>query len=101
MPLLLAGAGGHCPFCSLARGWVWGCPWVIRGEGIPRRAARLWVPAFAGTTVGVCGTGERCRWRRGALRQAQGERIRGARLRWGGRWGCPTRRPSGFLPSQE
>ena len=38
---MLAGAGGHCPFCSLARGWVWGCPWVIRGEGIPPRRAPL------------------------------------------------------------
>ena len=48
------------------------------------RAAPLWIPAFAGMTRAGEGVraGEGWWWRR-ALRQAQGERIWEARVRWG------------------
>ena len=59
-------------------GGEWGMRWRME---MPR-ASPLWIPAFAGMTragegdAGVAGGG-------GPLRQAQGERIWEARLRWG------------------
>ena len=58
------------------------------GWGV-RRAAPLWIPAFAGTTMGGCGAaggvggGASFECPQDRLRQAQGERTRGARVRWG------------------
>ncbi len=64
-----------------------GCGWRLRrggggGGGETPHAAPLWIPAFAGTTVGVSGTA-RGGGGVGALRQAQGERGCGWRLRRG------------------
>ena len=75
-------------------GWVGGAVGVGSwGRGRPR-APPLWIPAFAGMTGGV-GDGEGCWWV-GALRQAQGERGCGWRLRRGGGggwgWGAAPRR---------
>ena len=57
--------------------WGVGVRW---GTEAPR-AAPLWIPAFAGMTR--AGEGDAGAGGGGSLRQAQGERTRGARVRWG------------------
>ena len=104
-------AGGWGPFDRLRANGVWEAR-VRRGGGMrwgeTPHAPPLWIPAFAGMTregagmtifagmtIGGVGDGEGCWWV-GALRQAQGERGCGWRLRrgGGGGWGVGGRRPA-------
>ena len=61
---------------------VWGVGDATGVGGGGPRPAPLWIPAFAGTTMGGVAGGECCWWRR-TLRQAQGKRVCEVRLRRG------------------
>ena len=85
-------AGGGGPSTGSGRteaGGARGGEWGMRGWGTetPRAAPRPWVPARAGTTMGVWGDGERC-WCRGPPSSALRTGFDRLRANGGGKRAC-------------